>query len=142
MLLRSVLRVFVLALTLSQQVSANGICPDKPAATDVCTQVNYWNDLKTTIASSNGVVVLCPFDITKTDPDPILIDKGVTVMCRKASDNDECTIRGAGEHIRSISHGEVVIVGLTFTESDEHAVYIQSGIPESVHTFCDCTFEK
>lgn len=139
-------RVVLLALSLlvSSPVRADdGICPDnKPAPTDPCTQVNDWNDLKTTITSATGDVVLCPFNITKTEREPLLLDKGVTIMCRKASDLDECIIRGVGEHFRIISLSDVVIAGLTFKESDEHAVYIQSGVDTNVHSLCDCTFEE
>ena len=131
----------MLVSSLLHLVLGDAVCPDKPAATDTCIQVNDWNDLKTAIASSTGAVVLCPFDITKTERDPIMINNGVTAMCRKVRDDDECTIRGGGEHIHSTSTAEVIFLGFSFKESDEHAVYIQSSIPTNVHTFCDCIFE-
>lgn len=133
--------LFALSLLLSP-ASAKGICPDKPAPTDPCTPVNDWNGLKNAILGVNESVVLCPFNVTKTDREPLLLEIGVTVSCRKANDLDECTISGVGEHIRSISQTEVSITGLTFKGSDEHAVYIAGGVDTNVHTFCDCTFEK
>lgn len=120
--------------------SANGLCPEKPAATDACIEVQDWNELKLTITVI-GAVVLCPFDITKTDRDPIPIISGVTVMCRKASDEDECTIRGGGVHIQSNSEREILFQGIAFKDSDEHAVFIEHSVPTNVHTFCDCLFE-
>lgn len=137
------MRALVLAGLLLSPASANdSICPTKPAATDPCTPVNDWTRLKAIVEGAVGAVVLCPFDIVKSDSDPIVLTKATTVMCRKANENDECTIRGGGEHIRSISTTEVAIVGLSFHESDEHAVYIQNSVPTNTHTFCDCTFEK
>jgi hypothetical protein len=121
--------------------SANGLCPEKPTGTDACIEVKDWDELKRTITKSNGAVVLCPFNIAKTSRDPISILHGVTVMCRKASDDDDCTIRGEGVHIQSDSETEILFQGITFKESDEHAVYIQSGLDTNVHTFCDCRFE-
>jgi hypothetical protein len=122
---------------------AKGLCPEKPTATDACIEVQNWDELKRTIAKSDGVVVLCPFNITKTSRDPISILYGVTVMCRKTRDDDDCTIRGQGVHIQSNSNSETEILfqGITFTESDENAVYVQSGVDTNVHTFCDCRFE-
>jgi len=141
-MLRFALPLFVLSLLLLSPASANDICPEAPAATEACTAVNDWNALKSIIVGSTGAVVLCPFDITKTDRAPLLLTQGATVMCRKANDTDECTIRGIGEHIRIIGQTDVLILGLSFKESDEHAVYIQGGIDTNVHTFCGCTFEK
>jgi hypothetical protein len=143
MLLSVFMRAILLAgLLLSGAFADDAICPTKPAATDRCTPVNDWPSLKAIVEGAAGAVVLCPFDIIKSDRDPILLTRATTVMCQKANDNDECTIRGGGEHIRSISIEEVVIVGLSFHESDEHAVYIQNSVPTNSHTFCDCTFEK
>lgn len=140
----SVLRAVLLSSLLLHFVSADDICPPKPVETDSCIPVNGWNNLKAVFesATTGGVVYLCPFDVTKTDRDPILIKKGVTVMCKKLSGADECSIRGPGEHVRSTSTTEVVISGFTFKDSDEHAVYIESSIPTNVHTFCECLFEK
>jgi hypothetical protein len=123
--------------------SANGLCPEKPAATDACIEVQDWIGLKLTITATNfiGTLVLCPFDVTKTDRDPIPIMSGVTVMCRKGSDDDECTIRGGGIHIQSYSETETLFQGITFKDSDEHAVYIEHSVPTNVHTFCECLFE-
>ena len=124
--------------------SANGRCPEKPAATDACIQVQDWIELKLTItdASLVGALVLCPFNIMKTDRDPIPITSGVTVMCRKESDDDQCTIRGGGIHIHSSSETEILFQGITFKNSDDHVVYIEHSIPANVHTFCDCLFEE
>ena len=136
-------RAALLALSLLLlSAGANGICPGKPAPTDPCTPVNDWNGLKNAILGASENVVLCPFNVTKTDREPLLLEKGVTVSCRKSNDLDECTISGAGEHIRSVSPTEVIITGMTFKGSDEHAVYIAGGLDTNVHTFCDCTFEK
>lgn len=137
---RFVLNVLVLPACLLLPL-ALALCPEEPAADDPCTHVNDWFTLKSLISSASGAVILCPFDIAKTDRDPILLRKGATVMCRKTSEHDECTIRGEGEHIRSTSLDQVVFSGFSFKESDEHAVYIQSSSPTNVHTFCDCVFE-
>ena len=135
--------VFSLLLLLSAVSASNdGICPDPPAVTEPCTQVNDWNELKSTILGATGVVVLCPFDITTTDRYPLSLSEGVTVMCRQTLYSDECTIRGGGEHVHITSLTEVVFHGISFKESDEHAVYIESGIDTNVHTFCHCTFER
>ena len=59
------------------------------------------------------------------------------------AENDFCIIRGSGTHIKVATSDDTLFQGLSFRESDDHAIHIVSDTHQAekaVHTFCQCSF--
>eukprot|EP00978_Attheya_sp_CCMP212_P001857 scaffold3824_cov48-Attheya_sp.AAC.6 len=135
---------------------ANGqrdICPEPPTMDNndepSCISVVTWNGLVQVLeGASSGMLVLCPFDITKGESDaPVNLNTNTTardrlhIVCQQQQSNKEsCVLRGKGGHM--VIHGantRITLQQITFMGASNTAISISSTAPRR-QIFCDCHF--
>ena len=122
------------------------LCPHFPEPGSSCTRVPDYAAFRSMIEESRDgdEFILCPFSITKdADEDYAMIEHGLKIQCLKENEDEQCSIQGAGEHIRIDSSSNTLIQGLEFRGSDDHAIHIVSkkeGAEMASHTICNCNF--
>jgi hypothetical protein len=121
-------------------------CQDfSPTPDRQCTAVTSWSQFLSLLPSANELT-LCPFDIMREPEDSAaVIDHGISIRCMRRYDDeeDECIIRGPGTHLRIATADDTIFQGLSFRDSDDHAVHVVSdadGANHATHTFCHCSF--
>jgi hypothetical protein len=129
---------------------ANGqdICPEPPSSNNndelACISVVTWNGLVQVLeGASSGILVLCPFDITKGESDaPVNLNTTARdrlhIVCQQS--NQGCVLRGKGGHM--VIHGantRITLQQITFMGASDTAVSISSTAPRR-QIFCDCHF--
>jgi len=129
---------------------ANGqdICPEPPSSNNndepACISVVTWNGLVQVLeGASSGMLVLCPFDITKGESDaPVNLNTTARdrlhIVCQQS--NQGCVLRGKGGHM--VIHGantRITLQQITFMGASNTAISISSTAPRR-QIFCDCHF--
>jgi hypothetical protein len=134
-------------LLLSEATWASDLlCPDlSTISPGNCAEVSSWSELLEKIESTIGnELVLCPFSIQREASDEAaVIKRGMAIRCLTHDESDECAIRGKGNHLVVSSSEDTLVQGISFYESDDHAVHVVSdtdGAEKAVHTFCSCSF--
>ena len=102
-----------------------------------CSNVKNFNDINNIINEDDDrIKLICPF---KFDTDQTInIDKsGITIVCSKENDYDECQFTGKGRHL-NILGDSVTLVGFNFNKSKSGAVQVLG----SGASFIDCFFKE
>jgi hypothetical protein len=140
-------RVIACLLLLSDGTRASEfLCPDLSLISPRnCVEVSSWSDFLEKIESTiDDELVLCPFSIQREASDEAaVINRGMAIRCLVSDESDECAIRGRGNHLVVSASEDTLVQGISFYESDDHAVHVVSdteGAEKAVHTFCSCTF--
>ena len=104
-----------------------------------CVPIESWNVFIQAIGNASDHLVVCSFDIMNDSGLAAVIGKNISILCPSQA----CTIVGAGVHLR-IQGGNMhnLISGLTFRESEQAAVHIETSSRLATTTFCQCKFMK
>ena len=118
-------------------------CQDTSVDRSNCEDIVNWHDLRRTVEQSDGLVILCPFSLTKTEKDPtVLLSKSVNVICKEEG---KCNIHSPGTHIKITSESPVFIEGITFsgaTSSSLLVTKISLRAGDNMHTICNSLFVR
>lgn len=114
-----------------------------------CIQVNSWNDFQSIISlsTSNNILVFCPFQVIKSNPSWLIINKNITIACQQ---HGSCMITSTlnwEERLIRIqgNQSQISVSGFVFQISDlsTAAIHItqEAGLG-SQQVFCACKFTR
>jgi hypothetical protein len=103
-----------------------------------CVQIENWNAFLQAIGNASNYLVLCSFDIMNDSGLAAVIEKDISILCP----SHNCTIVGAGAHLRVRGDTYILISGLTFQGSEQSAVHVETSSRLATTSFCQCNFSK
>jgi len=130
-----------------QQLStvSPGTCVETPSAISSCLIIGSWEDLRDVMEKATGVLILCPFNLSKTqNTPPILLQNKVVIVCGTVG---ECKISGGGAYFRIQRDYEedgagITLQGFAFHGATVKAVRVSTPTTFNtpMNTLCSCSF--
>jgi predicted outer membrane repeat protein len=148
-LLRHIFPILWLVITSSPtRAQEGGLCPDYEEIDPLqeCQTVLSYADLVGLLEStpSGAKLDLCPFFVSKVQvQSAIHVTSGIQVRCVRRTEDDSCVIDGLGQHLWIDTSENTLWQGMSFRNSDDHAVYITGAVDKpqiANHTFCHTSF--
>ena len=96
------------------------------------------------IASTDGVVLLCPFSVEHNGDSSsgLVVNKNrMKLICAKSDPDDKCVINGTARHFDIIADG-VTILGFDFIGSNNGAIHILDEMDVAGTSIISCNFEE
>lgn len=149
--MKSLCHVLPLVLLFASSPSGRAqedLCPDFAEIDPLidCLTVSSYGALVDLIESapSGAQLDLCPFFLMKIESVvPARVLSGIQVRCIRKTSDDFCVISGEGHHLWIDTSENTLWQGMSFRNSNDHAVYIAGESDNSElasHTFCHTSF--
>jgi hypothetical protein len=118
--------------------SMDGLSCDRlPKDAESCIEISSFDDLIQLVRDATGIIVFCPFVITKNEHELIYVTTNVELICGVPR---KCRITGPGRHmVVDGSSSKLFVQGIVFEGATLGAIHIRSR-SSHVQSFCDVVF--
>lgn len=114
-------------------------CDRLPKDGESCIEISSFDELIQLVRDATGIIVCCPFVVTKNEHDFIYVTTNVELLCGVPR---KCRITGPGRHIVvDGSSSKLFVQGIVFEGATLGAIHIQSR-SSHVQSFCDVVFSQ
>ena len=115
------------------------LCDRLPKDVETCIEISSFDELIQLVRDTTGIIVFCPFVVTKNEHDLIYVTTNVELICGVPR---KCRITGPGRHIVvDGSSSKLFVQGIVFEGATLGAIHIQS-TSSHVQSFCDVVFSE
>jgi len=120
--------------------SIDGLSCDRlPKDGESCIDISSFDELIQLVRDAIGIIVFCPFIVTKNERDLIYVTTNVELICGVPR---KCKITGPGRHIVvDGSSSKLFVQGIVFEGATIGAIHIKSR-SSHVQSFCDVVFSE